>query len=358
MTQTKISVKMQVVGSVVLLSVLVQGGLCFDSSLYLSSISNCTCDLSPDKCDTFCCCDQDCDLTALASFNHSCSSVEQVYHYQHNCSRNTSLYDSPLHSLLCIQLSNTAFLGSFHKTAADVESVYIYDQLDTTRTHNYQVSYEQESGAENMTGHYKVGVPIQTIYDREEGVLGTLSLPTNSLKGGCVPDTVRFLRPHSSVCDHMISEDVCQSAKNSYLDHQMYIMSSSVLAQEPNFAQVLAENNQLRTADTVTNYYITNNVQFYLNMDNERESQGDAGPENFNSLKTSLTRRRSKSGLFHNSDYSVYNTVHSVAHFDPQTLSCNNLVLEVHYTIFWAATKIEKVSDSVDKITLFELNSL
>ena len=185
---------------------------------------------------------------------------------------------------------------------------------------------------------------VKTLYDRDEGILGTLSLPRPSLQGGCVPSTVRFLKPMSSQCSQPVNQDICLRAKNSYLDHQMYIMSSVVIEQEPNFAQVLATNNQLKTAETETFYYVTNNVNFYLNTE-EKPNKPSGSQENFSTLKSILARRDGKSGLlFHNSQYSAYNNVQSVAHFNPESNSCNNLVLEVRYEIFWAQTEIVKVS--------------
>ena len=83
---------------------------------------------------------------------------------------------------------------------------------------------------------------------------------------GCVPGKVQFLKPTYSVCDQPINQEICLRAKNTYLDHQMYIMSTAVIAKEPNFAEILAENNHLQTASTETRYYITNNVEHYLNF--------------------------------------------------------------------------------------------
>ena len=122
----------------------------------------------------------------------------------------------------------------------------------------------------------------------------------------------------------------------------MYIMSSVVIEQEPNFAQVLASNNQLNTAETETFYYVTNNVNSYLNTEEKPKPSGSQ--ENFSTLKSILARRDGKTGrLFHNSQYSAYNNVQSVAHLNPESNSCNNLVLEVRYEIFWAQTEIVKV---------------
>lgn len=341
---------MYLFGAAIVSLLTIQLGLSFDDALFMNSVSNCSCDLSQGKCDTWCCCDTDCDDSALASFNHSCvpglsGGFDAGQHLDHNCSRNGTIFDQALHSLLCIQISNTAFLGSYHESAPVVGSLYLYDQLNIQpeKESSYEESSEMMPSSENLTGHYKVGMAVKTLYDRDEGILGTLSLPSPSLQGGCVPSTVRFLKPMSSQCNQPINPDICLRAKNSYLDHQMYIMSSVVIEQEPNFAQVLASNNQLMTAETETFYYVTNNVQFYLNTEEKLQTKAGSSQENFSTLKTILVRRDGKSGLFHNSKYSPYNNVQSVAHLNPESNSCNNLVLEVRYELFWAQTEIVKV---------------
>ena len=49
--------------------------------------------------------------------------------------------------------------------------------------------------------------------------------------------------------------------------------------------------------------------------------------------------------IFDDPNFSPYDKVHSVAHLNPEpgSISCNNLVLEVRYQIFWSGVEIAKV---------------
>ena len=49
-------------------------GVITDKSYEIGVASNCSCDLTPFKCDTYCCCDSDCEDVATKNFNLSCVS--------------------------------------------------------------------------------------------------------------------------------------------------------------------------------------------------------------------------------------------------------------------------------------------
>ena len=77
------------------------------------------------------------------------------------------------------------FIGGYFEETPSINSIYDYEQVQ--RKEKIHSSYEESDmrqNTENVTQHYKVGTPIKTLYDRKEGVLGTLSLPKNSLHGG------------------------------------------------------------------------------------------------------------------------------------------------------------------------------
>ena len=319
--------------------------LSVETGYHFSVAHNCSCDQVPGRCDTYCCCDGDCQPEHLLAFNTSCS-PDLGQHHSLNCSRNSSIFDSAYHSFLCIQTSNTAFLGDYHDVPAKIETLYDYDQVKSElKTQKTFEAREAGRDLENNTEHYKVGVSIKTIYDATEGIVGKLSLPTQSLLGSCVSSPVRFLKDSKSVCKRPINPEVCLTAKNSYLDHQMFLMSSPVIASEANFAQVLSENNFLRTAETETNYYLTTRLEKYLNVELPGERpQPSATPENFPVLAEKLSEYKFSDSIFQTEEFSSYDKVQSVAHLDPASLHCNNLVLEVKYEFFWSGTEILKVS--------------
>ena len=316
-----------------------------EAGYHFSSSQPCPCDETEAHCDTYCCCDPDCQPEELRAFNASCTG-DLGKHHSLNCSRNSSIFDSAFHSFLCVYTSNSAFLGDYHDAPAKIETLYDYDQVKS-EVKNQRTYEAQEAGREleNNTEHYKVGVSVKTIYDVTEGIVGKLSLPAQSLLGSCVTSPVRFLRDSKSVCRRPITPEVCLTAKNSYLDHQMFIMSSPVIASEANFAQVLSENNFLRTAETETNYYFTTQLDSYLNVELPKESPSrpSPAPENFTVLARKLSENKFSDSIFHTEDFSSYDKVQSVAHLDPDRLHCNNLVLEVKYEFFWSGIEILKV---------------
>ena len=192
-----------------------------DESYITSVLTNCTCDLTPLKCDNFCCCDLDCDDVARLFFNSSFSclpGLEEGFsdgkHSEFNCSRNSTVYDSAFQSLLCIQLENTAFLGDYYDSSPQIGSLYEYGQIEAGDSATYQEIGPTITN-DNSTQHYKVGLPVKTLYDRSEGVLGSLSLPANSLLGGCVPSNVKFLKNSYSLCNQPINQEICLKAKAS-----------------------------------------------------------------------------------------------------------------------------------------------
>ena len=315
-----------------------------EAGYHFSVAHNCSCDQSPGRCDTYCCCDEDCQEDNLRAFNASCS-PELGKHHSFNCSRNSTIFDSAFHSFLCIHTSNTAFLGDYHDVPAKIETLYDYDQVKS-EIKNQKTFEAREAGRklENNTEHYKVGVSIKTIYDATEGIVGKLSLPAQSLLGSCVTSPVRFLKDSKSVCRRPINPEVCLTAKNSYLDHQMFIMSSPVIASEANFPQVLSENNFLIPAETETNYYLATRLDSYLNVELEPgEPRPSPAAENLTVLASKLREYKVSQSIFQTEEFSSYDKVQSVAHLDPDRLHCNNLVLEVKYEFFWSGTQILKV---------------
>jgi hypothetical protein len=97
----------------------------------LPSFGNCSCDLTVDSCDLFCCCDASCSATNKAQFAGQCREKVPSSVLPLCLSSNTfvkinanTLKDSPL----CIERSNSPLLGEFHPpppstfSASDVAS--------------------------------------------------------------------------------------------------------------------------------------------------------------------------------------------------------------------------------------------
>ena len=194
----------------------------------------------------------------------------------------------------------------------------------------------------NLTGRYRAGLPVMALYDRTEAVLGSLALPAPTLAGGCVPAPVAFLRPRRAVCRRALSPAVCAAAKNSALDHQMYLMSSAAIAQEPHFPQVMAENNALRVAATETTYYAAHNPELYFSAPGPRPAPAP-GATDLDAVRARVTGGGAGEQLFL-SGHTRLGAVQSVAHLEPASLACTNLVLEARYELVWAGPRILQVA--------------
>jgi hypothetical protein len=89
----------------------------FRDGTQLPSFGNCTCDLTRDSCDLFCCCDTSCSAANIAQFAGRCKEKVPSSVLPLCLSSNTfvkinanTLKDSPL----CIERSNSPLLGEFN----------------------------------------------------------------------------------------------------------------------------------------------------------------------------------------------------------------------------------------------------
>ena len=77
---------------------------------FYTEVAPCACDLTPDKCDTYCCCDTNCTSEARKSF--PClgglqGGIDEGKIGERNCSRPATPFDSPFLSEDLQQLGNT-----------------------------------------------------------------------------------------------------------------------------------------------------------------------------------------------------------------------------------------------------------
>ena len=225
-----------------------------------------------------------------------------------------------------------------------MDSLHAYEQLAPVRGRAGAVYREREvrPSLGNLTGRYRAGLPVMALYDRSEAVRGSLALPAPTLAGGCVPAPVAFLRPRSAVCRRALSPAVCAAAKNSALDHQMYLMSSAAIAQEPHFPQVMAENNALRTAATETTYYAAHNPELYFSAPGPSPAPA-RGATDLGAVQARVAGGGAGEQLFL-SGHTRLGAVQSVAHLEPASLACTNLVLEARYELVWAGPRILQVA--------------
>ena len=327
---------------------------CIDSLLleseylypYYTEVAPCACDLTPDKCDTYCCCDTNCTSEARQSF--PClgglqGGIDEGKIGERNCSRVATPFDSPFHSLLCIYKDNSPYLGEYYDIPPKIETLSGYDHQTSKivkKVPDYEVTVKQ-GPSENDTEHYKYGVSVKTLYDRREGVLGKLSLPLHSLTGGCVTSPVRFLKNSKSVCTNPLSSQVCLGAKNTLFDHQMYLMSFPGIANTPNFAQVLAKNNFLDTVKTTVKYFTTDTAENYVNKNTDEESvdEVDDIDDVFDKILNERKNIQFKENV-ENGNIREYEKLQENAHYDPEENACKNLVLEARYTFSWAGYQI------------------
>jgi len=313
---------------------------------FYTEVAPCACDLTPGKCDTYCCCDTNC--TSEAKMTFPCTGglqggIDEGKLLESNCSRTSTPFDSPFHSLLCIHTENSPYLGEYYEIPIKIETLSGYDHQMANKGKK-PLSFEASGNpvpSENNTEHYKYGVSVKTLYDRREGVLGKLSLPLQSLTGACVQSPVRFLKNSESVCTKPLSSEVCMTAKNTLFDHQMYIMSFPGIANTPNFAQVLAKNNFLETVKTTVNYYTTDSTDKYINVNSDENLLEETDDLNHIIGKLSKIEKGAKfKENIENENIRDYEKLQENAHYDPEENACKNLVLEARYTFSWAGYEI------------------
>lgn len=327
-----------------------------------TEIAPCPCDLSP-GCDTYCCCDPKCPSDPPFPCLSGLPGGQPGNKLQdYNCSEpapaaagsSTLQLNNYLHPLLCIQSSNSPYRGHCHKPAAKLESHVKHEEV-RKRKRRVRVSTYEEKGygatslgdSGNATLPYRRGLTVKTVYSVEEDITGVLSLPEPSLTSShCSSQPIRFLKPTSHRCSTELSKQVCQEGKNSWLDHQMFLMDFPGIEKESNFPQVRSHNNQLNVSATEVNYFYTTAPEFYLRgLGGEQPVDEEQEEDDIESLTRGLDQKeaieKQKFELNPNSVSSF--SPASYASFHPETNQCRNIVMEARYLFTWNGTSLLSV---------------
>lgn len=165
---------------------------------FYNEIAPCPCDLTENKCDTQCCCDQDCpedyhgNWTCIAGLEGGFDPGQII---DSNCTHEPALFDSDWNSFLCISKTRTSYLGLYYDELLRVDSkltpASTSPQGSYSKSNDYPTAFYRKI--------YKDGYPIKVVYNAYQGIYGTLNMPT-SIQAGCVWSPVAFLKDSKSKC--------------------------------------------------------------------------------------------------------------------------------------------------------------
>jgi len=273
------------------------------------------------------------------------------------------------HPLLCIHASNSPYLGHYHKPAPKLESQVKHEEVRKRkqlkkgsvkrRTYEEKGYGSSVGDSGNATLPYRRGLTVKTVYSMEEDITGVLSLPSPSLTSShCSSQPIRFLAPTSHRCLTELSPQACQEGKNSWLDHQMFIMDFPGIEKEPNFPQVRSQNNQLNVSATEVNYFSTMVADYYLGGGGG-EPVEETEEEDLESLTRGLDQEATEQKFeLDPSSLSRFSPA-SYASYHPESNQCRNIVLEARYLFTWSGTSLTsvKVDILLANLSLPSLNS-
>ena len=190
-----------------------------------TEIAPCPCDISP-GCDTYCCCDPSCptDPPPFPCLPGLPGGQEEGKLQEFNCSEPAPLANGSsffqlnayLHPLLCIQTTNSPYLGHYHRPSPKLESQVKQEMVKKRKDSKKRRTFEGKDGGEdllvdsrNATLPYRRGSTVKTVYSVKEDITGVLSLPSPSLTSShCSSQPVRFLAPKTHRCVFELSPKV------------------------------------------------------------------------------------------------------------------------------------------------------
>merc|ERR1719471_1843118 len=175
-----------------------------------TEIAPCPCDISA-GCDTYCCCDPSCptDPPPFPCLPGLPGGQEEGKLQEFNCSEPAPLasgssffqLNTYLHPLLCIQTTNSPYLGHYHRPSPKLESQVKQEMVKKRKSSKKKRTFEGKDGggdllldSRNATLPYRRGSTVKTVYSVKEDITGILSLPSPSLTSShCSSHPVRFL---------------------------------------------------------------------------------------------------------------------------------------------------------------------
>ncbi|CAL4061379.1 unnamed protein product, partial [Meganyctiphanes norvegica] len=235
-------------------------------------------------------------------------------------------YSPEWHGFLCMKYDNNPYIGHFFSIFPIIKNIEIY----VSKINSPKYSYEEKNGEVKTTpsqSNYVIGSVIEITNDDDNKLLkGYLSLPQTFLNEYCMESyPIKFLKKMSHICPLALTPDSCINAKR--LNSNYYLHSSNKIPSffNHNFKTNSSDN---QFANVSVEHFCQNNIGNYVKV------QG---------LNTVSLREKSEFYSFIN-NASMVNCNGSRSPIYNETLNlCENVVLDVQYSMFWSGPSIDKV---------------
>lgn len=141
----------------------------------------CSCDLTTDSCDAFCCCDSSCpeEITSEWTRNNRCANIDYAKNFsggvftpcmsreeKFNFNKQNGLnnYNDPLASLLCVQIDTSPDMGTYYKTS-DKDNLNELKLNATSQRHRqgFTATAFVQNVATPGDKHYKIGDKLKSL---------------------------------------------------------------------------------------------------------------------------------------------------------------------------------------------------
>ena len=248
---------------------------------------------------------------------------------------------------MCVQTSNSPYLGMYQSTVAAIRSSDVFDATKFVATSSRNSSYQDSGGrvlehSNPVSFAYSNSDPVELLHN--DLARGFLALPQMTLSGECVwTAPVQFQEDVTTRCTLPPEEKLCQQF--SPLSTLMFLRSSTEAYPPcPNQPNVASKYGQNTLSPTEVEYYCLADISEYLMEETNEEDL-------FDLYQSSLFAE------YHNasSDLTVpvrcawddgY-TQPPVPTFDNDTGLCHNSTLNVAYEMFWRGGEIVQVKGVV-----------
>lgn len=236
------------------------------------NIAPCSCDITPNTCDKYCCCDIDCSDKLVSEWIDSsenlCLNVNNDDFYStFSCKKDDSIlkynqknsifkYLSPLNNLLCIYYDNSGIKGRFFKNGNSLDQatlISVYQSyLNKKEKYNYisldtGVNFGIDLSGYSVNDYIRIRKKNQTNYENE----GKIYFPGPNLNGRCEKNTpLKFLNNIKNTCGYVFNTlDSCGSINwrnNEYIN----LLYMSFPSSSSGFLNVIL--NSIYIKDSVT----------------------------------------------------------------------------------------------------------
>ena len=261
-----------------------------------------------------------------------------------NCSSlfTTSLERASEHLLLCFQLNNSPSLGHFYEEPSLLKSSSEYEEQKGS-TENVQQDESEQSNprVRSEKFRYKFGSKLKTFFDTTKGIVGDLNFPQKvAVDGTCRGRPVEFLKPQSSDCIVLLSPETCAKNSANSLNFELLLAESNL----PSIynPQVTVNLTGLHLAPLKVQYFSSTKPYLYT------KRMGKSLPHFIHSRKLDITRQVSQHLKNPSELEDMYERPDALPiikrppgmFYDEVLHSCENIVLEAQYKIYWQGSEI------------------